>query len=210
MKSNYDKMADEAARLFLKQDQEAMIRKWGLDADDTAIYVPFFSENNTLRIDRKSALVYKICDGLCQTEPQERLNWEAMAVYDLLTYGKGRPAAAGEWVSVSELGGVIGIRHETGLTSPLSAQYASRMTDLAAACEKAGGIPDHTGKGDLNYAFRVFKDFGICLRFWDEDDEFPAQTRFFFDRNALQFMHYETLWYVMNILEKRIIDADRA
>ena len=35
-------------------------------------------------------------------------------------------------------------------------------------------------------------------------DEFPANIKYLFDGNALRFMHYETLWYVMNTLAQRL------
>ena len=113
MGSNYDRMAADAARLFLRHDQEEMIRRWGLDADESTIYIPFFAEENTLGIDRKSGEVYIICEDSNNPETTDgNLTWEAMTVYDLLTFSRERPEAAGEWVSIAQLGGVIGIRHQ--------------------------------------------------------------------------------------------------
>ena len=60
------------------------------------------------------------------------------------------------------------------------------------------------GKGDVSYAIPVFRDFWILFQFWDGDDEFPASIKYLFDENALQFMHYETLWYVMGTLADRL------
>lgn len=208
MVSNYERMAANAARLFLRHDQEEMIQRWGLDADESTIYIPFFADENTLGIDRKTGEVYIICEDSDDPGTTDgNLTWEAMTVYDLLTFSRERPEAAGEWVSIAQLGGVIGIRHQEGLSSPLAERFASRPGALVSACERAGGMPEKNLKGDVTFSFRVFKDFRICLQFWDEDDEFPAQIRYFFDRNALRFMHYETLWYVLNILEKRIVEA---
>lgn len=47
------------------------------------------------------------------------------------------------------------------------------------------------------------------MQFWDEDEDFPASVRFLFDRNALLFMHYETLWYVMGALERQIRNSSK-
>ena len=113
MGSNYERMAADAARLFLRHDQEEMIRRWGLDADESTIYIPFFADENTLGIDRKTGEVYIICED--SDDPGTtggNLTWEAMTVYDLLTFSRERPEAAGEWVSIAQLGGVIGIRHQ--------------------------------------------------------------------------------------------------
>ena len=54
----------------------------------------------------------------------------------------------------------------------------------------------------------VFGSFSTLLRLWLPDDEFPAQLQFLWDQNALSFVHYETIFYIMihviNRLEEEI------
>ena len=57
---------------------------------------------------------------------------------------------------------------------------------------------------DVGYVVPVFHDFATWFQFYDGDDEFPASITYLFDENALQYMHYETLWYVMNALADRL------
>ena len=76
------------------------------------------------------------------------------------------------------------------------------LEELKKAAEILQGIPFPVG--DASFCFPVFEDFQILLQFWDGDDEFPANILFLFDKNALQYMHYETLWYVMNSLTDRL------
>lgn len=203
MATNYDRMAADAALLFLKYDQEKMIRKWNLDADGMYLYLPFFSEENVLRIDRNSGRLSRISE----TQSDSDLNMEAMILYDLLTYSDEPPREAGEWASVSQLGGIIGAGHDSSLRSPLADAFAGKASWLDEICRQTGGSP--AGKGDVSYAFTVFRNFRILMQFWDQDDEFPADVRFLFDRNALLFMHYETLWYVMGALERQIRDSSK-
>ena len=132
---------------------------------------------------------------------------EAMILFDLLTYSETAPAAAGEWASVPELGGVIGAGHDNSLHSSMADAFTGRTRELESACVKAGGVREMSGRGDVSFRFRVFKNFEIWLQFWDADEDFPAAVRYLFDRNALRFMHYETLWYVMFALEKRLKDG---
>ena len=52
----------------------------------------------------------------------------------------------------------------------------------------------------------VFDFFPVCVRFWDADEEFPASLQFFWDAGALDFLYYETLWYVMGELLDRLAE----
>ena len=38
----------------------------------------------------------------------------------------------------------------------------------------------------------------MIFRFWNSDEEFPAQLQFLCDRNMLDFMHYETAWFLVS------------
>ena len=138
---------------------------------------------------------------------------DSLVLFDILTRGElkegpnginiVRPAAAGSWASVSELGGVIGAGHDRTLRNePQAARFAGQCDRLASACEALGGVRE--SKADVGYAIPVFRDLRILFQFWDADDEFPASIKYLFDRNALSFMHYETLWYLMNCTYRRI------
>ena len=52
---NYLKMEEQARALFLKEDQEKMIRIWELDADENYLYPVYFSA--PVRIDRRTAVL---------------------------------------------------------------------------------------------------------------------------------------------------------
>ena len=199
MASNYEKMAEGARAYFLKMDQAAMIGRWKLEHDEDRLYVTYFGER--MAIDRHTGAliplepegVYRSPDGVNET----------MALFDLLAYPATRPRAAGRWASISALGGIIGAGHDRTLSHEATAAKFSGRTDaLRAACERLGGVP--LGRSDVGYAIPVFEDFGIWFQFWEGDDEFPANIKYLFDENALQFMHYETLWYVMNSLADRL------
>ena len=199
MASNYEKMAAGARAYFLKMDQAAMIARWDLEHDADRLSVRYFGERMAVDqhtgalIPLEGAGVYRSPDGVNET----------MALFDLLAYPEGRPRAAGRWASISALGGIIGAGHDRTLSHEATAAKFSGRTDaLRAACARLGGVP--LGKSDVGYAIPVFADFGIWFQFWEGDDEFPANIKYLFDENALQFMHYETLWYVMNSLADRL------
>jgi hypothetical protein len=84
-----------------------------------------------------------------------------------------------------------------------SARFFSGRTEaLAEACRALGGTPG--SRGDLSFRIPVFDFFPVELRFWEADEEFPAQMQFFWDANALDFAHYETLWYMAGALKMRL------
>ena len=199
MASNYEKMAAGARALFLTMDQGAMISRWGLEHDGEHLYVPFMGER--LSIHRGTGALGSLEPPGTYRSP----DWvnETMVIFDLLTHSETRPRATGRWASISSLGGIIGAGHDRSLShEPTAAKFAGNPEGLRAACERVGGSP--LGRADVGYVVPVFHDFGIWFQFWDGDDEFPANIKYLFDENALQFMHYETLWYVMNALADRL------
>lgn len=198
MASNYEKMARSARALFLRHDQAEMIARWNLAHDADSLYVTYMGE--PMRIDRRTAVVSPMRRSGCV--PTDCIN-ESMALFDLLTLAPGRPRASGRWASISTLGGIIGAGHDHALSHEgTAARFAGKEAGLRAACERLGGTP--LGRADVGYAIPVFEDFAIWFQFWDADDEFPASIKYLFDENALRFMHYETLWYVMNSLADRL------
>ena len=199
MASNYEKMAAEARTLFLTMDQSAMLARWDLEHDDDYLYVPFMGER--LRIHRRTGEVSSLEPPEAYHSP-DQVN-ETMVLFDLLTHSEKRPRATGKWASISSLGGIIGAGHDRNLShEATAAKFAGDPEGLRAACERVGGQP--LGRADVGYVVPVFHDFATWFQFYDGDDEFPATITYLFDENALQYMHYETLWYVMNALADRL------
>ena len=199
--SNYDKMLAQAQVLFLGYDQGEMIARWDLEHDDNYLYVEYMTE--ALRIDRHTGAVgYARRPAEGEYRADSFVN-EGMALFDLLTRSPVRPVPSGRWTSISTLGGIIGAGHDRTLSHEgTAAKFSGNLDGLRAACMRLGGTP--LGRADVGYAIPVFRNFRILFQFWDGDDEFPANIKYLFDENALQFMHYETLWYVMGCCYERI------
>lgn len=194
--SNYDKMAAGARELFLGYDQEAIIRRWGLEADEDYLYLRYLSQ--PLRIGRKTGLVEPAEPGAFVSPGAVN---ESMILFDALTLSDPRPVPEGVWRSVSDLGGIIGSGHSRLLSHEKeAAPFAGKVPLLREACARFGR--EEPGKADVSFVFPVFGGFEVWFRFWDGDEEFPASIQYLFDGSALRFMHYETLWYLMgNILD---------
>jgi hypothetical protein len=201
MPNNYDKMLAQAQALFLEYDQDGMIERWALAHDGDYLYADYIGQK--LRIDRHTGEISHAQDGKPGEYRAASFFNEGLALFDILTRSPARPRPTGRWASVSTLGGIIGAGHDRTLShEETAARFQDRCDALARACERLGGAPE--GKGDVSYAIPVFRDFRILFQFWEGDDEFPASIKYLFDENALQFMHYETLWYVMGSLADRL------
>ena len=205
--NNYAVMVSRARALFLTHDQAAMCARLGLAMTEDAIPLRFLGAVYTVRRS----------DGAVLAPGGEPADFNAaMTIYDALTHNKeraptaarrvpsrdGAPALSGEWVPTSALHGIRGSHavHED-LHAPAAQRFAGKCPALAAALEALGGRPGPGG--DVSYILDVFDFFPVCVRFYDADEEFPASLQFLWDANALDFLYYETLWYVMD----EVIDA---
>ena len=189
--SNYVRLRRMAQQLFLEADANAMAAAWGLEADEKCLYARYFGQ--LLAIDRRTADISPVEPGGFSSP-----DWvnETMVLFDVLTRIAPRPVASGRWSSISRLGGVIGAGHDRNLGHQKeAARFAGRCAALERACLRLGGRP--AGRADVGCILPVFADFELWVQFWDADEEFPASLRFQFDERALDFMRYETLWYVM-------------
>lgn len=55
----------------------------------------------------------------------------------------------------------------------------------------------------------MFSFFPVAFRFWEGDEEFSPVITLLWDKNSLDFMHFETLYYVMNHLLERLKEVIR-
>lgn len=191
-------MMEDARKLFLKYDQEKMIRKYHLANDAEYLYIRFMNEEYA--ISRKSGHITR------KGTEQKAGHPETMSIYDMLCYSDKLPelpGLSGKWESLSVLGGIIGAGHTQRLMNGRMLEpFAGKTEQMCRACEEMGGKKQ---KGaDVSYILPVFDFFPFWLEFWDGDDEFPPSIQFLWDKNSLQYMHYETLWYIVDFVEEEL------
>lgn len=98
--SNYEKMKNEMAGVFLRYDQEQMIRRFSLESDAGYLYIPFVGRN--YRIDRHTGMVQQVDEAATQEADYN----EAMTIYDVLCYAKANCRPAGVFVNMNGLSSV--------------------------------------------------------------------------------------------------------
>ena len=196
-KNNYAVMVERARALFCTHDQAAMCARLGLTPTDTEIPVRFLGEPYAIRR----------ADGAVFAPNGSPASFNAvLSIYDALGRSNA-PRLRGEFVPTTALHGIQGTHtvHED-LHSPAARRFAGKAEALERVLIARGGRK--WGPGDLSYIIDVFDFFPVCVRFWDADEEFPASLQFLWDANALDFLYYETLWYVAGELLDRLPGTD--
>ena len=192
MADNYMIQMQNAQKFFLRYDQEKLIRKCKLQADETYLYSTLFGTD--YRIDRKTGSFQRH-----QGDWQDANTFgEVMTILDILCDSKEDRFLTGRWVSTQHFGKHI----HTGLLElkedPLATAFDKTPGSFMAACKALGGRP--IAGGDEAYAVEVMDGLEIGILFWHSDEEFPAQLRFFWDENAPMYIRYETMHYTLGYL----------
>lgn len=198
---NYDLQVDVGKEIFLKYDQECMLRKFCLDADAQYIFLTYL--NTPCRISRTTGGV----ESYIQNMWQECRDYSTvMTIYDLLCFHKGKiaPALAGQWCAVGSFV-ITGVTNTETFTKKFSKLFDGHLEKLKAACRKLGGVlqPPMAG-ADLTCIIPVTPFFPVLLQFWKGDEEFPPKLLILWDRNTDQFLHFETTFYLQGDLLERL------
>lgn len=199
--SNYDLQVDIGKRIFLEYDQELLIRKFRLEADERHIYLNYM--NTLCRINRKDGGVEEYIKG---TWKECRNYSTVMTIYDLLCYHKGTtaPTLAGQWCAVGTFV-VTGVTDTETFTKKYAAIFDGHVEELKAACEKLGGaIQPRMAGADVTCLIPVTPFFPVLLQFWEGDEEFPPKLMLLWDRNTDKFLHFETTFYLQGDLLERL------
>ena len=198
---NYDRQVDMAQEFFLRYDQEKLINKFSLEADEDYLYLTFLNTPYRIRrgsgaIEEKKATAWQLC----------RAHSTVMTIYDLLCYHEGErlPQPVGQWCTVGTFI-VAGITDTEPYTRRYAKLFDGRMEALQAACEELGGIlqPPMAG-ADLTCLFPVTDFFSVLLQFWAGDEDFPPRVLILWDPSTKQILRFETTFYLQGDLLNRL------
>lgn len=214
MMTNYDKQVYMARDLFLNYDQEEMIRKFYLDADETWIRIRML--DRMYRVSRKSGVIEyqnEIKDTACgenqnMTEYVECCDYQiVMIIYDVLCYAKQKPVLAQQWCPVYGLQRTMSSPSADIFTKRYAEQFSGKCEQLRKACEKIGGKqPENRAGADVCWQLPAFSFLPVQFRFWDGDDEFQPKIQLLWDKNTLDYIHFETTYYVQGHLLERLAE----
>ena len=193
-RSNYELAREQARELFLTYDIGPMVQKYGLTQDADFTYIPFLG------------MTYRICRRTGQVERpdgQPAGFEESLTIYDILCYAREDASLSGEFCSVMQLDGIAKSSNPGGfMFSSFCRRLEGRTQALREACKALGGTPYPIG--EVAYQLSLFDFLPIVVQFWDADEDFPGQLMIKWDRNILQYMHFETTFYATGCLLQRI------
>ena len=196
-RDNYAMQAEKAKESFLHYDQEALIRKFRLRADENYLYPVMLSD--TYRLSR---ITGDLSRQAGDTWVDANSHAEVMTLLDLLCDSREDRFLTGSWKSMQAFGNQI---HRNLLERPrdLTAErFAQNMDRFERACRSLGGTP--VPMGDMGFAIELFDGLKIAVALWREDEDFPAALRYYWDENALMYIRYETMYYAVDLLRSRL------
>lgn len=196
--NNYQIQARQAKDLFLTYDQGDIIRKFNLQFDETYLYLPMLG--STYRIHRKTGAMERRAgedwlDG--------NSHGEVMSILDLLCDSREDRHLSGRLKAMS----AFGLQFHQNLLEdrdPWAEKFERQPEGFRRACQALGGKPMPIG--DIAYSIEVFDGLAIVAQLWLGDEEFPANLRWLWDENALQYIRYETMYYVVGVLLRRLAE----
>lgn len=195
-RDNYAITAARVRQLFAEYDQQALARKVGAKLDEEYFYVDFLSE--PYRIHRLTGDISRF-HGDAWLEANSF--GEVLTLMDLICDSREDRHPTGNWRNMRDFGHGF---HQQLLEQrdPWAERFQEQPEMFAKACEALGG--EKYPLGDVAYAIPVFGDLRVLIQLWFGDEEFPAQLRYLWDENALQYLKYETMFYAVPLVLKRI------
>ena len=198
MADNYKIQLQNAQKFFLTYDQEKLIQKFQLKADEHYLYLTMFS--TPYRLSRHTGKLEKYKEGWIDANTFG----EVMTLLDILCDSREDRHLTGKWMSTQ----MFGKYFHSGLLEPafdeLADSFDKQPGSLEKACKALGGRPIQGG--DEAWAVEVMDGLEIGIFFWASDEEFPAQIRFFWDENASMYIRYETMHYTLGYLRALLKD----
>ena len=195
--NNYLIQAQQAKARFLTYDQEALIRKFSLESDASYLYISLLYKR------------YRLSRTTGNLQWQDRAGWndgntyeEVMTLLDLLCDSQDARCLSGRWQNMQS----FGLQFHQNLLEDQEDPFASQL-DLDPGMLHRAAV--HLGAekicgGDIGYAFELFDRLKIGLLFWHGDEEFYPRVRYLWDANAKQFIRYETMYFAVTLLRRRI------
>lgn len=190
---NYALMQEAARKRFLTYDRALFERKSGVTVSTEWIETRFLNEKVAISLQTGRIII----------ENRKANFGEAMCLYDWLCDGNTEASASRNFAPVSSLPGVMvrgnGLTIDTGALAQSATENPQAFEN---ACIYLGGIRRETG--DISYELPLFSDLTVLVKFYFSDEEFPASLVLLWDQNILQYIRYETVYYLAGCLLRRL------
>ena len=195
VKQDYYELSLQAAmKRFCSYDMSTLSRKAGIIDRGECFETSFFG------------LETIICKktGAVTVDGQPADFCEALSVFDWLCDGKPDAKASGEFCPVSSLPGVLVRGSGLVMKSQELADIIDAKPDrFKEIIQVMGG--KIISSGDIGAQIDILPGISMQLKFYHSDEEFSADITFLWDKNILQFVRYETVYYIFGTLKKHLL-----
>ena len=192
---NYAIQAGQAKQRFLTYDQESLIRKLKLKADENYLYTALWGI--PYRLSRVSGDLERLEQG---TWVDANTFGEVMTLLDMVCDSREDRHTSGRWKDMADFGRVF---HRNLLEKdPWAMRFDANPEGLRRACIALGGQP--FPKGDVAYILEIFDGLCVVVQLWLSDEEFPPRLRLLWDENASMYIRYETMYYAKGLLMQHL------
>lgn len=199
MADNYLLQAAQAKQRFLGYDQQKLIRKLKLNADDLYLYPVLLG--STYRLSRKNGDLERLAGD---TWVDANTFAEIMTILDLVCDSREDRFLVHRWKNMPDFGLMFHRSLLEDARDPWAERFNADPESLRRACLAMGGTP--LPQGDVAYAIELFDSLSIGIQLWLGDEEFPPSLRFLWDENALMYIRYETMYYARGLLLQRLAE----
>ncbi len=191
--NNYAVMVNDAKKRFCTYNVEIIAAKNGVSHTDTHIITTFLGE--TARIEKAT--------GNVTVGSREAVFGEILTLFDWLCDGKPDTAASYDFCPVTSLPGIFVAGKGLTLNGDRLADTIDKNPEkFCAACKALGGT--EIKAGDIGFQLMALPGLPMQLKFYHSDEEFPATLTLLWDKNILQFIRYETVYYLAGCLLARL------
>ena len=196
-RDNYKIQAAQAKRCFLTYDQQEILSRCSLAADEAYFYLKFLSEG--YRISRTTGDMQRLHRG-CWVDGNGF--HEVMTILDWLCDSKPDRYISGRWVNIVSLGHSFHTQLQEDGEDPLAAYFDQNPDAFCAACAALQG--ERIPGGDISFTVELLDGLRVLVQLWHGDEEFPPKLRLLWDENTTRYIRYETTWYASSLLRQRL------
>lgn len=197
-KNNYLIQAEQARRRFLTYDQQKLIRKFRLKYDESYLYLKMLGI--CYRLQRDTGNLEFFSDELWQDGNSYE---EVMTLLDLLCDSRDDRWICGRWQNMQSFGLQFHQNLLEESRDPVADLFDREPERLVRSFKTLGAetIPG----GDYGFAVELFDGLKIGILFWHGDEEFLPRLRFLWDENAKMYIRYETMYFAIGLLKRRLL-----
>lgn len=141
----------------------------------------------------------------------DNINSRSLLIHYLLSEGEAE--LSGDFVTMAQLTGMVPSRnqHDNFFAKKVVSVFADGPRKLAEAAGLLKGRPEECPRpGEHHWFFQLLPKIPFKLFYYEADEEYPADIKYFFDRSAIKILEYECLAFLIGCFNYELTSAVRS